>query len=139
MANEITIALTEKERIALDDLSRRQDLSPERILIQGLRLYQFQVLGNSTLEHHTLKTWPQFFNALWDDRKRFEIRRDDRKFTKGDILYLHEFDPGAERYTGRLIVAEVLTATSLRPLYDAVGMDIQVLECRSYGKEAPNA
>ena len=92
---------------------------------------------------HTLKTWPRFFSAVWDRRKRFEIRRDDRDFAVGDHLYLHEYEHLAERYTGRLIVAEVLSVNSLRPLYDAVGMDIAVIDRRdvrdTLGEEAPHA
>jgi len=50
---------------------------------------------------HALKTWPTQFQAVVDGVKRFEFRRDDRGFAVGDFLWLREFDPKAERYTGR--------------------------------------
>lgn len=50
---------------------------------------------------HELKTWPDYFNALLDGRKRFEYRRDDRGFKVGDTLHLREWEPTFENYTGR--------------------------------------
>jgi hypothetical protein len=57
---------------------------------------------------HELKTWPEPFEAVWDERKRFEFRRDDRGFGVGDVLLLREFDPATQSYTGRSISALVL-------------------------------
>jgi len=71
---------------------------------------------------HELKTWPKFFQAIWDGRKTFEVRVDDRGFREGDVLDLREWDPewnpgkgpdDPEKYTGREIKAEV---TYLYPL-----------------------
>lgn len=39
----MTINLTEAEQAVLESLSTRKDLPPERVLIQGLKLYQLQV------------------------------------------------------------------------------------------------
>ncbi|MNS79687.1 hypothetical protein D3C72_1133480 [compost metagenome] len=50
---------------------------------------------------HRLKTWPAYFEAVVDGRKPFELRRDDRDFQVGDVLHLYEFDPEANRHTGR--------------------------------------
>lgn len=50
---------------------------------------------------HELKTWPQYFNQIASGRKRFEVRRADRNFQIGDILFLKEWDPGTDNYTGR--------------------------------------
>ena len=50
---------------------------------------------------HELKCWPDAFAALFAGRKQFEYRRDDRGFRVGDWLRLREWDPAAERYTGR--------------------------------------
>lgn len=57
---------------------------------------------------HDLKVWPEFFEALVDGRKTFEIRKNDRGFRLGDKLRLQEFVPtdGSEDhpegyYTGR--------------------------------------
>lgn len=42
---------------------------------------------------HTLKTWPNFFDAVKRGEKKFEVRRDDRGFQKGDLVNLVRFDP----------------------------------------------
>ena len=55
---------------------------------------------------HNLKLLPEYFIAILEGRKSFEIRKDDRGFELGDILILQEFD--GTRYTGREIVATVL-------------------------------
>lgn len=42
---------------------------------------------------HELKIWPQFYQAVADGSKTFEIRKNDRGFQKGDIVFLKEYDP----------------------------------------------
>lgn len=50
---------------------------------------------------HELKCWPQYFCAVRANEKKFEVRRDDRGFQKGDTLRLREWDPDmGGRYTG---------------------------------------
>jgi hypothetical protein len=56
---------------------------------------------------HRLKTWPIYFEAIWDDRKNFEVRKDDRHFAILDKLFLEEFDPERGDYSGRYIEAEI--------------------------------
>lgn len=55
---------------------------------------------------HKLKILPEFFEAVNDGRKTFELRENDRGYKTGDILILQEFD--GEDYTGREISREVL-------------------------------
>lgn len=57
---------------------------------------------------HFLKTWPEYFQAIWDGRKKFEIRRNDRDFQIDDILVLEEWDNLTEKFTGRVIKAKVV-------------------------------
>lgn len=56
---------------------------------------------------HTLKTWPEYFRALWCGDKTFEIRKNDRVFQERDEVVLQEWEPfmGKEggEYTGREI------------------------------------
>lgn len=58
---------------------------------------------------HALKTWPGPFQEVWDRRKSFDIRRNDRHFVIGDLLVLREWDPDTVKgYTGSAIIAEIL-------------------------------
>ena len=62
---------------------------------------------------HTLKCWPEFFSAIADGSKTHDLRRsDDRTFRVGDFLWLKEFDPRREQYTGREQTVEITYITS---------------------------
>lgn len=50
---------------------------------------------------HELKTLPEYFEAILEGKKLFEIRKDDRPFRVGDILALNEYDDVAKGYNGR--------------------------------------
>lgn len=52
---------------------------------------------------HKLKTWPKYFQAIVDEEKTFEYRKNDRGFKKGDGLELLEYDPETNEFTGRSI------------------------------------
>lgn len=49
---------------------------------------------------HELKCWPKYFDAVYDGRKTFEFRDNDRDFNVGDTLVLHRWDPNKREYTG---------------------------------------
>ncbi len=57
------------------------------------------------MKTHSLKTWPQYFEAIARGIKTAEFRKDDRLFQAGDTLDLQEYDPDESppRYTGRSI------------------------------------
>ena len=42
---------------------------------------------------HELKAWPEYFLAMWEGRKTFEARRNDRDYGVTDTLYLREWKP----------------------------------------------
>lgn len=50
---------------------------------------------------HELKTWPEFFEPVFQGKKNFELRFDDRRFEVGDELHLREYVPATNEYTGR--------------------------------------
>ena len=50
---------------------------------------------------HELKTLPEYFEAVINGEKTFEVRKFDRPFHKGDLLALNEYDPKRKCYTGR--------------------------------------
>lgn len=56
---------------------------------------------------HELKTWPEPFQAVWDDVKTAELRLNDRGFEVGHSLLLREYDPKTETYSGRYVCAWV--------------------------------
>lgn len=46
----VTVWLTEGEEYALKELVKAQELTPARVMVQGLRLYQLLVMGGAVLE-----------------------------------------------------------------------------------------
>lgn len=55
---------------------------------------------------HALKTWPQYWKAIANGTKTFEVRKNDRNFQVGEKLILQEFDP-KEGYSGGEIEREI--------------------------------
>ena len=53
------------------------------------------------------KIWPEYFQAIADGKKKFELRLADFDVQKGDALLLREWDPEIKAYTGREIGKEV--------------------------------
>jgi hypothetical protein len=51
---------------------------------------------------HDLKTWPEYFEQVWNGNKRFELRKDDRDYKVLDQMTLREYVPTLG-YTGRVI------------------------------------
>jgi hypothetical protein len=62
---------------------------------------------------HELKCWPDFYEALVNDFKTFEVRKNDRDFQVDDTLHLREWNPANRAYTGRELLAVVLYVMDL--------------------------
>ncbi len=75
---------------------------------------------------HELKTWPGPFGAVWDGRKTFEVRVNDRDFKRGDHLDLREWDPTTKEYSGRRIEAQITYIGAFVYPGNYVGMQIDV-------------
>ena len=54
------------------------------------------------MQVHYLKIWPVFFDRVVSGEKTFEIRRNDRDFSAGDMLCLQEWDVEDQKLTGRM-------------------------------------
>ncbi len=54
---------------------------------------------------HYLKTLPEYFNAVENGTKPFEVRKNDRNYQVGDTLRLQEYSNGT--YTGRKISKKI--------------------------------
>lgn len=59
------------------------------------------------MKTHELKTVFPFFGLVWDGKKKFELRKNDRDFKAGDILVLKEYDAADNSYSGREVTAKV--------------------------------
>lgn len=49
------------------------------------------------------KILPKYFQMILDGDKKYELRLADFECKKGDILFLREWDPQKQEYTGREI------------------------------------
>jgi len=52
---------------------------------------------------HSLKCWPGPFQAVVDRIKRHEVRVADRTYQTNDVVWLNEWDPNDEAFTGRML------------------------------------
>ena len=57
---------------------------------------------------HKLKILPEYFKAVKEGRKKFEVRFNDRDYQVDDILILEELDPFGETTTGNVIFVKVI-------------------------------
>ncbi|MEG1894614.1 MAG: DUF3850 domain-containing protein [Oscillospiraceae bacterium] len=58
---------------------------------------------------HKVKILPEYFNAMAEGRKSFEVRKDDRPYKVGDTMLLEEWLPPPDnKYTGRWISGDIL-------------------------------
>lgn len=58
---------------------------------------------------HELKTVQPFFNQVAEGKKKFELRKNDRYFQRGDILVLREWSNSVGAYMGNEVVVRVTT------------------------------
>ena len=49
------------------------------------------------------KTWPEYFEAVLNGKKDFDMRVADFDMKEGDTLILEEWNPKTKKYTGRKI------------------------------------
>lgn len=74
--------------------------------------YQQEFLNDLDLRlsaTHDLKCDPEYFQAVKDGRKPFEVRNNDRDFHVGDYINLREYDRVKQCYTGEVILKIKIT------------------------------
>jgi len=57
---------------------------------------------------HKLGILPEYFKAIKEGRKKFEVRFNDRDYKENDILILQELDPLGENLTGNEVFVKVI-------------------------------
>jgi len=82
------------------------------------------------MKMHELKTVNPYFTDVYNGYKKFEIRKNNRDFKVGDILWLREYTLKSGFYSGRSVLCNVgyiIPAGELEglsPEYCAMGIDI---------------
>lgn len=56
---------------------------------------------------HELKCDPEYFAAIENNQKTFEVRKNDRPFRVGDYLALNELDDTRTTYTGKCRLVKI--------------------------------
>jgi hypothetical protein len=79
---------------------------------------------------HELKTWPEYFEDVWEGRKTFEVRENDRNFQVGDVLRLREFEPVGSVYSGRELRCRVsyMTDYGQKPYHVVMALAVEAGE-----------
>lgn len=67
---------------------------------QDQPLRETEVSGSLSPKTHYVKCVNPFFGAVWDEIKRFEYRLNDRDYEVNDIVYLQEFSPENQFFSG---------------------------------------
>ncbi len=96
---------------------------------------------------HDLKCWPEHFEPVSRGVKTVELRRNDRNYQVGGYLWLREWEPLENAYTGRsahaLITHIVSGGEWLTPGYVALSIRIGALNltrdfiCEECGNPTP--
>jgi hypothetical protein len=69
-------------------------------------------LDEGPVRVHRVKSHPEPFQAVWDAKKSYEVRVDDRAYQEGHELVLREWRPDTRAFTGREIRARIVHKTS---------------------------
>jgi ribosomal protein S17 len=65
-------------------------------------------MGAIVVTTHAVKCWPEYFKAIADHSKTFDLRIDDRGYQVGDDITFEEFRPGVGEYTGEVVTREIV-------------------------------
>ena len=59
-------------------------------------------------KEHAVKLVQPYFDFVWDHTMNCQIRKNDRDYRAGDLLFLHEYDPRRNVFKGRYILRKIL-------------------------------
>ena len=96
-------------------LAKALESTPSRLELERVEI---------KLIDHECKIDKEFYDAVQDGSKPFEIRNNDRNFQTGQIVLLREFDQKLRRYSGRQHVAGIgfVTPYNQKPGYVVFGL-----------------
>jgi hypothetical protein len=75
---------------------------------------------------HELKIHPTYFQEVINGNKTFEIRKNDRDYSVGDVLFLNEYDPDKKIYTGRRTRVKITYITNYAQAEDYIVIGIKL-------------
>ena len=61
------------------------------------------------------KTWPKFYEKIRRGKKGSELRLNDFKISKGDVIIFEEWSPDIKEYTGRTLTRTVINVNHVNP------------------------
>ncbi len=53
------------------------------------------------------KVWPEYFQKILEEKKKYELRLADWECNEEDILVIKEWNPETKKYTGRVLEKKV--------------------------------
>jgi len=78
---------------------------------------------------HTLKTVNPYFEEVRQGRKKFEVRLNDRDFKVDDEVFLCEYDPVKDEYSGIEVRADIIYILkdyeAIKPEYVVFGFRVK--------------
>ena len=83
-------------------------------------------------KHHDLKIYSEYFRLVWDNKKTFEIRKNDRDFKVGDSITLHAINRETGEYTGSVLARRINYMTDFEQKEGYVVLGLETY-CRSCG------
>lgn len=88
---------------------------------------------------HELKITPSYFEDVVHNRKKFEVRKNDRGYNLDDYLCLREYDTEYQAYSGREVVVKIIYMledfVGLKENYVVLGISSPVLLPEANKKE----
>jgi len=101
----MTMSNARSENVAVESVTEQAVLSRSSMSQQELQ--KAMRMSRDFVVHHELKIYPNFYDAVIEGRKKAEVRKRDRDFRVGDILWMREYEPIEYKFTGRSVECRV--------------------------------